>query len=68
MAPSADCAARLRAVPPVTQPPHVKPLITVTTAVAKHNQNTVVFDARASLQRWVRRVAPCLLSMVRVLL
>jgi len=39
----------LRAVPPVTHPPQVKPTIIVTTAEATQDQKTIVFVGRASL-------------------
>src|SRR5437870_6174134 len=46
---SPKASAILTAVPPVTQPPHVKPTIMVATIDARHAQNTIVFVGRASL-------------------
>src|SRR5881397_2850221 len=42
-------SAIFRAVPPVTQPPHVKPMIMVTTMEATQDQKTIVFVGRAAL-------------------
>src|SRR5712692_1223560 len=42
-------SAIFRAAPPVTQPPHVKPMIMVTTMEATQDQKTIVFVGRAAL-------------------
>src|SRR5438093_11384807 len=48
---SSPASAIFLAVPPVTQPPHVKPIIIVSTIDAMTAQNTAVFVGRAALQR-----------------
>src|SRR4029077_9658531 len=44
-------SAVARAVPPVTQPPQLKPTIIVSTTEATQHQKATVLDGRASLHR-----------------
>jgi hypothetical protein len=56
-------AAVSRAVPPVTQPPQLKPTIIVSTAEAVHAQKSIVLVGRASLHRCPRLSFPLFVSM-----
>jgi hypothetical protein len=58
-------AAMLRAVPPVTHPPQVKPMIIVTTIEATQDQKTIVFVGRVALHRSPRLGFRFVASMVR---
>src|SRR5438445_173093 len=57
-------AAMLLAVPPVTHPPHVKPMIIVTTIEATQDQKTTVFVGRVALHRSPRLSFRFVASMV----
>src|SRR2546425_7201205 len=57
-------AAMLRAVPPVTHPPHVNPMIIVTTIEATQDQKTTVFVGRVALHRSPRLSFRFVASMV----
>jgi hypothetical protein len=49
-APVAAFVAMLFAVPPVTQPPQVKPTISMATTLAAHAQKSKVFDSLEILE------------------